>query len=179
MTQCHAGIKEGKGSLLSPLRHREDLTMCSLHGSFLLFPPHNTSQPLAFSRSRSSTCLLPRVHLSLSGYSAIHLEEANTANTISLHSHLFCSHSLSYQRLSLICLCAFSFSLCQSTRRTIYVTLPMSVSKSGLHRSSQWREMCWCISKQDATGRTDVCPAARQSNLATICPCSGPLSNNR
>lgn len=54
--------------------------------------------------------------------------------------------------LSLICLCASSFSSCQSTRRAIYVPLPMSVSKSGLHRSSQGRECAGAFLNRESQG---------------------------
>lgn len=50
--------------------------------------------------------------------------------------------------------------LCASAR--------VPVSESGLHRGGQESEMWWCIFKQGLTGRTEVCPAARQANLAAL-----------
>lgn len=72
----------------------------------------------SLARSRSS--------LSLPGHSAIHLEEANTANAISLHSPLLC---LSLPFISAesrdLFVCATSFCPCQSTGRAIYEPLPI------------------------------------------------------
>ncbi len=60
--------------------------MLSLHASFLLFPPQNNLSTSGF--LFLFTCLLSHFHLSLLGHSAIHLEEENTANAISLYSLL-------------------------------------------------------------------------------------------
>lgn len=151
--------------------------MCSLLMLlFFCFCLQITPQPLAFSESFPLACSYIFISSS-EGIVQFIWREENTANAISLYSLPSTLPFISAR--SLICLCASSFSPCQSTRHTIYVPLPVSVSESGLHRSSQGRKMCWCISKQGDTGRTDVCPAARRSNLDAICFCNGPLNNNR
>lgn len=68
--KSHSGIKGGKRPLLSSVRHRVDLTVCSLslQGSFLLFPSKKLSTE-SFPHSH--------FHLFLAGHSAIHLEEEN------------------------------------------------------------------------------------------------------
>jgi len=126
--------------LLSSVTHGVDLTECSVFMvPFFCFHLKTTSQVESFPLSHS--------HLSLPGHSAIHLEEENAANAVS-PSRLSPLRSLSYRRRSLICLCASSFSPCQSTRRAIYVPLPVGLRANRDFTGSSRGEMCRCISKQ-------------------------------
>lgn len=161
--------KRRERQLLSSVRHIVGLTVCSLFMvPFLCFHLKTTSQQSLFHS-------LIFISSSQGIVQFIWRRKTRLMPSLWTPSPLLALPFISAR--SLICLCASSFSPCQSTRRAIYVPLPVSVSESGL-RSSRG-EMCWCISKQGVTRRTNVCPAARQSNLATICFGNGPLNNNR
>lgn len=122
--------------------------MLSLHGYFLCFHLGITSHPLPFSEPFQLS------HFITSSRGIVQFLWTRKTGLMPSLSTASLLPSLPFISAlpSLICLCVSSFSPCHLTRRAIYVPVPVSVSKSELHRSSQGRCAGACLNRESPGG---------------------------